>query len=174
MSRDGIDIKEIWAVCALCGQGVHTEKTDVAHADDWERFDWLRNQPCMEGWLADFGGDGMSRWWCPGCKQHHLDALAKAGVAPEPVTRGEEAPAVVPVKPTLKPYSPKNRCGKCGSRTGIETAWVGAGDSSACPVEHLARRCGRCGYVWQEAPVDTARPVVEEKPTLPFGQESGE
>jgi len=64
----------------------------------------------------------------------------------------------------LPPFSPTNRCRKCGHDV-VGISFHGRADDcsygSICrrvdvPREHMMRHCRRCGYRWIEAPIDAA------------------
>ncbi len=53
----------------------------------------------------------------------------------------------------MDPYTEKTSCPKCASPL-IGTSWVSAGDDRK--GGSLQRKCCRCGYFWNEMPLDEA------------------
>ncbi len=59
--------------------------------------------------------------------------------------------------PGAKPYSPYHGCKKCGAAsTSIAAKHVTFG--YICGADMIRRTCGRCGYVWDERPLDRSAP----------------
>lgn len=52
---------------------------------------------------------------------------------------------------TDKPYNPRRSCPKCVyvGITSEHKTWI-----AGLPVARIERACGRCGYRWNELPVD--------------------
>ena len=51
----------------------------------------------------------------------------------------------------LPPYDSRARCPKCGDRRVSTRYDNGCTPLALAHAEHLARRCGRCGYEWPQA-----------------------
>lgn len=63
----------------------------------------------------------------------------------------------LPAQEQFPRFSAKARCSKCGGQK-VETQYCGPGQRLMIRCtkrsEHIHRRCSRCKYIWDEAPLD--------------------
>jgi len=66
----------------------------------------------------------------------------------------------------VNPYDPGARCPKCGNdgvSTEYRSGWLPGfmgGPAWKFSAPFLARKCQRCSYYWEEAPVDEEAPAA--------------
>jgi len=60
-------------------------------------------------------------------------------------------------------FSTDTNCPKCGN-TGITDHYVSTPRFAPLFYEYIERRCGYCGYVWAERPLDCPAPTETGEP----------